>query len=124
MANIVTSCIATALRGHWMTPVTCLYLAHSFQSAGPAKLPSAVSVDRDAGQGTSQVKEFISESPVGVHEKTSMKEHLVRHDSKHKIQVPTTKRKEEKKKKKKLQKQKQNRKHFQNKNNEKPEKRS
>ena len=103
---------------HRMTPVTCLYLAHSFQSAGPAKLPSAVSVGRDAGQGTSQVKEFISETPVGVHEKTSMKEHLVRHDSKHKIQVPTTKRR------KQLQKQKQNRKHFQNKNNEKPENRS
>ena len=44
-----------------------------------------------------------------------MKEHLVRHGSKHKIQVHTTKRNE--------QQQKQNRTHFQNKN-EKSEKRS
>ena len=28
---------------------------------------------------------FISETPVGVHQRTSMKEHLVRHGSKHKI---------------------------------------
>jgi len=45
-----------------------------------------------------------------------MKEHVVRHGSKHKIQVHTTKRS------KQQQKQKQNRTHFQNKN-EKPEKR-
>ena len=51
------------------------------------------------------------------HERTSMKEHLVRHDSKHKIQVHTIKRN------KQQHKQKQNRTHFQNKNNEKPEKR-
>ena len=47
-----------------------------------------------------------------------MKEHLVRHGSKHKIQVHTTKRN------KQQQKQKQNHTHFQSKNNEKPEKRS
>ena len=35
---------------------------------------------------SSQVKWFISETPVGVHERTSMKEHLVRHGSKHKTQ--------------------------------------
>ena len=58
---------------------------------------------------TSQVKWFISETPVGVHERTSMKEHLVRHGSKHKIQVLTTKRN------KRQQKRKQNRTHFQNK---------
>ena len=46
-----------------------------------------------------------------------MKEHLVRHDSKHKIQVHTIKRN------KQQHKHKQNRTHFQNKNNEKPEKR-
>ena len=45
-----------------------------------------------------------------------MKEHPVRHGGKHKIQVHTTKRN------KQQQKQKQNRTHFQNKNNEKPEK--
>ena len=65
---------------------------------------------------SSQVKWFISETPVGVHERTSMKEHLVRHGSKHKIQEHTTKRN------KQQQKQKQNRTYFQNKNNEKPEK--
>ena len=43
-----------------------------------------------------------------------MKEHMVRHGSKHKIQVHTTKRNK--------QQQKQNRTHFQNKNNKKPEK--
>ena len=57
----------------------------------------------------SQVKWFISETPVGVHERTSMKEHLVWHGSKHKIQVNTTKRN------KRQQKRKQNRTHFQNK---------
>ena len=31
-------------------------------------------------------------NPMGVHERTSVKEHLVRHGSKHKIQVHTTKR--------------------------------
>ena len=46
---------------------------------------------------------------MGVHERTSMKEHLVRHGSKHKIPVHTTKRN------KRQQKQKQNRTHFQNK---------
>ena len=61
------------------------------------------------GDSTSQVKWFISETPVGVHERTSMKEHLVRHGSNHKIQVHTTKRN------KRQQKQKQNRTHFQNK---------
>ena len=55
---------------------------------------------------------------MGVHERTSMKEHLVRHGSKHKIQVHTTKRN------KQQQKQKQNPTPFQNKNNEKSEKRS
>ena len=55
----------------------------------------------------SQVKWFISETPVGVHERTSIKEHLVRHGSKHKIQVHTTKRNKRQ--------QKQNRTHFQNK---------
>ena len=40
---------------------------------------------------------FISETPVGVHERTSMKEHLVRHGSKHKIQVHTTKRNKQQK---------------------------
>ena len=45
-----------------------------------------------------------------------MNEHLVRHGSKHKIQVHTTKRNK--------QQQKLNRTHFQNKNNEKPERRS
>ena len=68
--------------------------------------------------GFTQVKSFISETPVGIHERTSMKEHLVRHGSKHKIQVHTTKRN------KQQQKQKQNHTHFQNINNEKPEKRS
>ena len=48
-------------------------------------------------------------NPVGVHERTSMKEHLVWHGSKHKIQVYTTKRN------KWQQKRKQNRTHFQNK---------
>ena len=47
-----------------------------------------------------------------------MKEHQVRHGSKHKTQVHTTKRN------KQQQKQKQNRTHFQNKNNDKPEKSS
>ena len=61
---------------------------------------------------SSQVKWFISETPVGVHERTSMKEHLVRHGSKHKIQGHTTKRNK--------QQQKQNHTHFQNKDNEKP----
>ena len=37
-------------------------------------------------------KWFISETPVGVHERTSMKEHLLWHGSKHKIQVHTAKR--------------------------------
>ena len=37
-------------------------------------------------------KWFISETPVAVRERTSMKEHLVWHGSKHKIQVHTTKR--------------------------------
>ena len=37
---------------------------------------------------------FISETPVGVHERTSVKEHVVRHGSKHKIQAHTTKRKQ------------------------------
>ena len=46
---------------------------------------------------TSQVKSFISETPVGVHERTSVKEHLVRHGSKHKIQVHTTKRNKQQK---------------------------
>ena len=50
---------------------------------------------------------FISETPVGVHERTVVKEHLVRHGSKHKIQVHKTKRNK--------QQQKQNRTHFQNK---------
>ena len=54
---------------------------------------------------SSQVKWFILETPVGVHERTSMKEHPVRH----KIQMHTTKRN------KRQQKQKQNRTHFQNK---------
>ena len=49
-----------------------------------------------------QVKWFISETPVGY-----MKEHLVRHGSKHKIQVHTTKRNKRQ--------QKQNPTHFQNK---------
>ena len=49
-------------------------------------------------------------------ERTSTKERLVKHGSKHKIQVHTTKRN------KQQQKQKQHRMHFQNKNNEKPEK--
>ena len=49
-------------------------------------------------------KSFISETPVGVHERTSMKEHLARHGSKHKIQVHTTKTNK--------QQQKQNRTHF------------
>ena len=39
-----------------------------------------------------QVKWFISETPVGVHERTSMKEHLLWHGSEHKMQVRTTKR--------------------------------
>ena len=47
-----------------------------------------------------------------------MKEHLVRHGSKHRIQVHTTKRNKQQKKKKKIEK---DRPHFQNKN-EKPEK--
>ena len=56
-------------------------------------------------QDLSQVV-FISETPVGVHERTSMKEHLVKHKN-IKIQVHTTKRNK--------QQQKQNRTHFQNK---------
>ena len=44
---------------------------------------------------------------MGVHERTSVKEHLVRHGSKHKMQVHTTERNK--------QQQKQNRTHFQNK---------
>ena len=43
---------------------------------------------------------FISETPVGLHERTSIKEHLVRHGSKHKIQVHTTKRNSNKNKNK------------------------
>ena len=57
---------------------------------------------------SSQVVYFRNTS-AGVHERTSMKEPLVRHGSKHKIQVHTTKRN------KRQQKQKQNRTHFQNK---------
>ena len=63
-----------------------------------------------------QVEWFISETPCTPHERTSMKGHLVRHGSKHKIQVHTTNRNKNKVK------QKQNRTHFQSKNNEKPEK--
>ena len=48
-----------------------------------------------------------------------MKEHLVRHGSKHTIQVHTTKRNKQQQKQKQK-----NCTHFQNKNNEKPEKRS
>ena len=71
-----------------MNPSTC----------SPAPFPQL-----SPGIKSSQVKWFISETPVWVHERTSMKEHLVRHGSKHKIQVHTTKRN------KRQQKQKQNR---------------
>ena len=45
---------------------------------------------------------FISETPVGVHERTSMKEHLVRHGIKHKMQVLTTKRNKQQQKRNKI----------------------